>query len=126
MYQHYDTDTFFKAVNWAKRNIRKGKSRLNTYAAAESYYGVDAKHIQRHLLTHEKEFMSVDYREFAKCTITHHFDEFKEYVIDLDNYVDHLEEEITKKDQLIVELEDELHKLKNYNEQLECYIECSG
>jgi hypothetical protein len=70
MYKYYDNDTFFKAVHWAKRNIRKGKSRLNTYKAAERYYGVDADKIQNYLLKYEKDFMSIDYRKYPNHTIT--------------------------------------------------------
>lgn len=123
MYQRCDNDTFFKAVNWAKRNIRKGKSRLKTYEAAESYYGVNAANIQSYLLKHEKEFMSIDYREFTNYTVKQYFDEFKDYVNKLEDYVDNLEDKITEKDQHVVMLEDELNELKRYVCQLECYIE---
>jgi hypothetical protein len=70
MYKQYDNNTFFRAVSWAKRNIRKGKSRLNTYAAAEKYYGVDAKSIERYLLKREKDFMAIDYEKYPDHTIT--------------------------------------------------------
>ena len=67
--QRYDNDTFFKAVHWAKRNIRKGKSRLNTYKAAQSYYGIPSHMIQSYLLKYETEFMSIDYRKYPNFTI---------------------------------------------------------
>jgi len=126
MYQHYDNDTFFKAVHWAKRNIRKGKSRLNTYKAAERYYGVDADKIQNYLLKYEKDFMSIDYRKFTNYTVEqYYFNEFKEYVDKLEDYVDKLEDALDEQNEYIDNLENDLDELKGYVNKLENYLDCN-
>ena len=119
MYKHYDDDTFFKAINWAKRNIRKGKSRLNTYKAAERYYGVDADKIQNYLLKYEKDFMSIDYRKFTNYTVEqYYFDEFKDYV-------DKLEDLLDEQNVYVDNLENDLDELKGYVNKLENYLDCN-
>lgn len=123
MDKHYDNDTFFKAVHWAKRNIRKGKSRLNTYKAAERYYGVDADKIQNYLLKYEKDFMSIDYRKFKNYTVEQYFDGFKEYVDKLEKYVDRLEDVLNEQNEYMDNLENDLDELKGYVNKLENYLD---
>lgn len=70
--QRHDNNTFFRAVHWAKGNIRKGKDRLSTYKAAERYYGVDGDKIKNYLLKYEHRFMSIDYQKYPNFTVTDH------------------------------------------------------